>query len=102
MIGPLTNPRHEKFALAVASGSRFGDACLAAGDRCQPRSADVAGRRLAMTQEAVAERIRELREEVAEKSVTRIVEITVGPPAPPVDRSYIRESLRYIAEVCMG
>ena len=101
MLGPM-NPRHEKFALAVASGSRYGDAYLAAGYRCKPRSAEVAGRRLAVERESVANRILELREQVAQKSVDRIVESTVGPPAPPIDRGYIRESLRFIAEACMG
>jgi hypothetical protein len=101
MLGPM-NPRHEKFALAIASGSRYGDAYLAAGYRCKPRSAEVAGRRLAIERETVAARILELREQVAQKSVDRIVETTVGPPAPPIDRGYIRDSLRFIAEAGMG
>src|SRR5207245_2821956 len=68
----------------------------------KPRSAEVAGRRLAIERETVADRILELREEVAQKSVDRIVESTIGPPRPAVDRGYICESLHYIAEAAMG
>jgi hypothetical protein len=101
MLRPL-NPRHEKFALAVASGSRYGDAYLAAGYRCKTRSAEVAGRRLAIERNTVAARILELREQVAQKSVDRIVESTIGPPTPAIDRGYVCESLHYIAEAAMG
>src|SRR5262249_23128881 len=52
--------------------------------------------------ENVANRILELRQLVAQKSVDRIVECTVGPPAAPIDRGYICESLRFIAEASMG
>jgi hypothetical protein len=62
---------------------------------------EAAGRRLAIAREKVAQRILEIRQQVAQKSVDRIVESMVGPPAHRIDRGYIRESLRFIAEASM-
>lgn len=70
----LNNPRHERFAQALASGNSQTDAYLSAGYDADPETARRAGSRL-MTNGDIVSRVTELQQVGADKTAVTVVSL---------------------------
>lgn len=91
MVGPLANPKHEKFAQALAKGKSQGDAYAFAGYKPSYSNASTL-----RTNQKVVDRVAELQHKAADKVVFTIVDMVAQLDE---DRAFARECITPAAAV---